>query len=118
MTREQVEEMITLLAAEFRVKRPKVTWHGRYRSGRAFFRQWRIAVGPNCWCGVEHTTVHEFAHILTFKRYGRGVRHEEEFCYCLWHVAAAWYGNAAAYPWHNEYTRVAAFGQRRLNEHS
>lgn len=115
MTREEATEAITLLAKEFRIQRPRLFWTRKASRGRARYRKYVITSGPNCWRGTEQSLIHEFAHMLTYKRYGAHVaQHGEEFRYCLWHVVIAWFGNPSRYAWDNEYKRVGQFGKQRL----
>lgn len=115
MTCADAQEAIKLLSAEFRIIPPYLSWSNRAKRGWAF--TWgkhgnRIAVGPRCWRGPEATLLHEFAHILAWRRTGSHIKspgHNEFFWRMLEKVVLAWYGNFDAYPWDTEYLRGQQF---------
>ena len=111
MTPHEATEIVELLAREFRIRRPKVTF-GRTRRAWASKREWRIHLSKD---PSEFTVLHEFAHILSFKVYGKCVDHDERFCHQLWKVICVWYRNPMHYDWHREYERVKKYGLDRID---
>ena len=113
MTEDDAKEMLALLASVFRMRRPRLVWSTRTRRGWAYPTLGYIKIGPRCRQGGEASLVHEVAHLLAHKEYGRRRRgwrtdwHGPHFVDCLARVAEAWYGNTDRYPWHTEYRSIA-----------
>lgn len=111
MTKQQVEEMLTILSKEFRIKKPKLSWSKR-NAGRAFGRR-RVALGHRHGTDIEYVVLHEFAHILTHKLHGPRIHHGPEFMFTLRRVAEAWYGSDQLYPWDKEYKTIQKWWRER-----
>ena len=118
MTREEATEALALLAAEFGIAKPSLSWSERTRNGRAHPQENRIAIGPLAWTGTLHALLHEFAHILAYRRYACS-GHDERFMRALLDTVTAWFGadGVSKYAWFTEYKRVAAFGKREVKAH-
>lgn len=117
MTKQEAEEMIAILASEFKVKRPTLVWREGMRRGWARVSSNRISMGPKSFCGdPEATVVHEMAHIIAGMRHGERCGHDQRFMYVLWNVVIAWYKDPIRYPWGKEYPRVKKFGQARIEK--
>lgn len=101
MSFDEATEAIVLLCREFDIEAPVISWSGRAKRGRYYSKHQRIALGPNCWRGVEYSMLHEFAHHLQYTRGGK--MHDEKFWTALRDVTTAWFGNPAKYHWHSEY---------------
>ena len=116
MTEPEAKEILGLLAKEFKISVPNLSWTNQAKRGRAFtWGQNRIAIGPRCWRGPEAALLHEFTHILCWRLTGSHIRscdHTEYFWRMLEKVSLAWYGNDNAYPWNTEYKRGQAWAGR------
>lgn len=119
LTENKAREALTLLARIFKVPVPSLLWSTRTRRGHTFCISNEIRVGPHC---VTDTLLHEFAHILNFRRLGcrvlrnaggRRAGHDWRFVDALVDTAAAWYGDPARYGWSREYKSVYAWGRKR-----
>jgi hypothetical protein len=109
LNRQAVEEVIVLLAEEFKIPRPRIRWHGRTLRGRACWTTNTIYLGPNCWRGMD-SVLHEFAHILHYRTTGERGCHREGFVYALKKTAHAWYGDHTKYSWQTEYRSLRKYG--------
>ena len=107
--------MLSLLSAEFGIPVPRLIWSERVRNGRASWKDNAIQCGHLAWRGPVNSMLHEFAHILHFRRHGKpGNRHHgAQFVQALWDTAQAWLGDATKYDWSTEYVSVKAAGKRR-----
>jgi len=112
-------ELLAILAVHFNVPMPNLAWSIDGVRGHAKLEQWTIFAGARSWIGTTNLLLHEFAHLLNFKRngYGRtrsGARrpHGPLFIETLYEVAEAWHGDAAKYGWGLEYKTVAAAGPK------
>lgn len=106
MTREDAQETLVLLAAEFQIVRPiQLVWTERAKNGRANIVRRTLAIGPLSWRGAEACLLHEFAHFLCWQRGGRG--HDKAFFQSLVDISRAWYGSHLLYPWSTEYRSLA-----------
>ena len=120
MEKTQIQEMVALLAAEFKIGEPKLVFT---RSRIGSYAPWsnRIKIGLKSWRGIENLILHEFAHALTDFRYGRirrtpygkAIWHGPEFAKCLIEIINAWYGDQAKYDWDTEYRSLRAYGPRK-----
>ena len=87
ISKEKIEEMVAVLAAEFGVSIPRIICHGRH-STQAFYRYW---VNEIHFVGVESqeewAVIHEFAHHLTRMTFPR------QKLYTIWDgtLAPEWY---------------------------
>jgi hypothetical protein len=106
MTRQEAEEALRLLAAEFKIPAPRIRWSHRMTRGRAIYAKHEVIIGPKLWRGMD-CVLHEFAHLLQYKTTGRACRgHREAFVYSLRKTARAWYGDDSRYAWQTEYPTV------------
>ena len=107
MKREQAQEMIELLASEYHVVPPQLTWTNRAKNGRYFPRTRRICIGPRVWRGVVDCLLHEFAHHLYYVRklYAR-TPHGRAYHVILTDVVTRWYGDVKSYQWTTEYQSI------------
>lgn len=117
MTWADAAEMLEMLSLEFgprlRVRKIALRWSDRPRAGRAHRNPPYIAIGPNCWRGVEAAMVHEFAHHLAWVRGGEHRHDSAAFIAALEDVVTAWYGSLEAYPWTTEYKTIARYAAGR-----
>ncbi len=101
--------MLSLLSQEFDIIEPRLSWSNRAKNGLAYgMGQNRISCGPKCWRGVEDALLHEFTHILAWRKSGLSISqvgHTEFFWIMLEKVCMAWYNNPNKYNWDNEYKR-------------
>jgi len=72
--RIKAQGILTLLASEFGIAVPHLKWQGQQRRGTALIMGNEIRCGPNVWRGVENSVLHEFAHILAYRREGSAAR--------------------------------------------
>jgi len=119
MDKEQIQEMIALLAAEFKIRKPSIVFTrsstGSYSPGLH-----RIKIGMKAWRGID-LVLHEFAHALTDNRhgrirrtsYGKTIWHGPEFARCLVSVIDAWHGDQTKYSWSTEYKSLKAYGSKK-----
>src|SRR5262249_45444569 len=96
----------------FAVDAPALCWtmkavRLRYNSERAL-----ITIGPRCQPIVESGLLHEFAHHLSYLRYGCRVHHTTPFWAILEEVTCVYYGHPAHYPWELEYKRGQRYAER------
>lgn len=119
LAKSEAVEMLGILAREFDIPAPSLSWSQRVKRGSAHYLRNLIVAGPCAWRGAEACLIHEFAHILNHRRHfdGFAVRglkrkshHGAEFMQALLDTIIAWYGDASAYPWKTEYRTIAAFG--------
>lgn len=115
LTRDEAEEMLAILSAYFDIPKPTLVWRERVRNGRASWKNNAIMCGHLAWRGPVNSMLHEFAHILHFRRI-KGIpkkHHGAEFVQALWDTAQAWLGDATKYDWSTEYVSVKSAGRKK-----
>lgn len=116
LLRADAEELIEILSAHFEVPVPTLRWSQRSVRGYAYYTRWLIAAGPLVWRGTTNCLLHEFAHLLAYRRYGKdGEGHKRRFIETLIEVVEAWHGDVTKYGWGTEYITVAAAGPPATN---
>jgi hypothetical protein len=105
-TEEEARRMLGALAIVFQVDPPTLRWT-QTQTARYYEKRQRITIGPRCQ-EIESGLVHEFAHHLSWLRYGRVLHHQAPYWPLLEEVARVYYGDPAHYPWQTEYV----IGQR------
>ena len=122
MLKTQIQEMIALLAAEFKIGEPRLVFT-KSTNGSYFPGAHRIKIGLKSWRGIENLVLHEFAHALSNTRYGiikiskyRTEWHGSRFAQCLIEIVDAWYGDQSKYSWNTEYKSLRAYGPRKEKE--
>jgi hypothetical protein len=137
------EEMLEILSSYFGIEKPRLNWLPKSKRAYAFYYDNKIDIGgvfrPNLLNPVD-TVLHEFAHILTFRRYieptpikerykfpenkynrygnpayGRDVvkPHGKEFIRTLVEVIEVWYGDVDKYEWTKEYKAIQKWYAKR-----
>lgn len=112
MNKLEALEAIKLLSQEFKIIEPNLVWSLRAINGLAYGSKYSIVIGPKCWRGVEPALLHEFAHIVTYRK-NHVMGHRELFWQILTSVCQAWYGSNEKYPWDTEYKHGQVFHGRR-----
>lgn len=114
LTKQEAEDMLDILSSYFAIPRPKLIWRENVRNGRASWKDNAIMCGHLAWRGPVNSMLHEFAHILHFRRHGAPKKHHgAQFVQALWDTAQAWLGDATRYDWSTEYVSVKAAGKRK-----
>lgn len=111
MTENEIKEIITLVCAELKLRKPKLRLH--YRGGSYYYPHKRgnglISLSLNEHpLGITNSILHELAHHAEWMKNGRSRSekhrsHGPHFKAWLKRIAEAWYGDASLYPWQHEY---------------
>ena len=116
LTEKEAQEALVFLAQKFKIPLPELRWYKRARRGWAYVLSNMLITGPNCWRGVTDSLLHEFSHILNFKRQGKRRApppHDYRFFETLIDVTTAWYGNPIKYNWITEYRTIYRLSRKR-----
>ena len=113
------KEILDILSINFGINPIKVKIH-RAIKNRAYACYNKNLICISLWSDTvthENVLLHEFAHILAFKRYGeKGMGHGEYFRMCLVEVVRVWYNDIDCYQWNKEYISIKKWYNRRYSK--
>lgn len=111
------KEILNILSNHFGINPITVKSH-RSIANRAYAVYNRNKIVISLWSTMkqENVLIHEFAHLLSFNRYGdKGIGHNEYFRICLVAVIKAWYNDIDQYQWNCEYKSIKKWYNKRYN---